>query len=143
MKWLAALSAFVIFQTSPLTQSETADVVRGVGTALREGNLYPDIGRRLSDVLDRKIEAGEFEGIRSPVELGGTITAVLQQETNDLHLIVCAAGGAPTALRSMAGTPMVARAERLAGSIGPPTAPPPIVQAVVGAARGRTSRSPA
>jgi Peptidase family S41 len=88
------------------------------GAALREGYLYPDVGRRLSDLLDEKIEAGEFEGIRNPVELGGKITAVLQEETKDLHLIVWAAGGAPAALRSMANTPMVARAERLAGNIG-------------------------
>jgi hypothetical protein len=106
------------FQTSSLTPRETSDVVRGVGAALREGYLYPDVGRRMSDLLDRKIETGDFEGIRNPVELGDRITAVLQQETKDLHLIVWAVGGAPAALRSMASTPMVARAERLTGNIG-------------------------
>jgi len=40
MKWVTALSALVLVQTSILTQSEIPEVVRGIGAALRDGYLY-------------------------------------------------------------------------------------------------------
>jgi hypothetical protein len=118
MKWLAVLSALTLAQNSVLTTNDTSEVLRAVGAALQQGYLYPDVGQRLSDLLERKVATGAFEGIRNPVELGDSITSLLQKETNDPHLIVWATGGAPAALRSITGTRMVARAERLAGNIG-------------------------
>jgi len=118
MKVLAVLSALTLAQNAVLTSNDTPEVLRAVGAALKQGYLYPDIGQRLSDLLETKLATGEFAGIRNPVELGDSITSLLQKETNDPHLIVWAAGGAPAALRSITGTPMVARAERLAGNIG-------------------------
>jgi retinol-binding protein 3 len=116
MKWMVASLPLLLGQAAALPAHQTADVVHAVGAALKDGYVYEDIGRRLSDRLERERAAGTFDR-ESAIDLGRTLTTCLRAETNDRHLSVWAPGGEPDGLRLLQGK-MIARAEILPGNIG-------------------------
>lgn len=85
---------------------------------LRNGYVDEDAGRHLADLLEARRAIGDFDQVSNPVELGRALTALLQAEANDRHLIIWAPGGEPAELRLTVESQMISRAEVLDEQIG-------------------------
>jgi hypothetical protein len=122
----AALCALLVFaaahaQPPPATLDKAARtaVVEAAAKALKDGYVFPDVGRKAGQAIQDALAAGSYEGITEPEAFAERLTTDLAAVAHDKHLRVSALGGPPPAgpppLRSESG---VVRSDLLAGNIG-------------------------
>lgn len=72
----------------PLDAAERAEVVDSIGDILERSYVFPEIGKQLQDVLDKKLAAGAYDGITDPFEFSEVLTQDVQSVNGDLHMRV-------------------------------------------------------
>jgi hypothetical protein len=99
-------------------------VVHAAAEALRQGYIFPDIGKRAAEAIETALSAGRYDQKENPEEFAQQLTADMQNVTHDKHMRVVAPNSPPPT--NSDGTPYVpprgewgvVRADRLAGNIG-------------------------
>ncbi|MET0339313.1 MAG: S41 family peptidase, partial [Caulobacter sp.] len=120
---IALIGAMALTQTAHAQAIDAAarkSVVENAASAMRSGYVFPDIGAKAADALQKSLEAGEYDAITDNGALAERLTADLKKVAPDGHLSVRFAGAAPPADRpppppAEAG---IVRADKLAGAVG-------------------------
>ena len=117
-----AFTAWVALQDAgppSLSAPQRRDVIAALSSLLTERYVSATEGQRVAGVLQTALETGRFESSSHPESFAAAVNELLQRETRDRHLYMWYAKGASGSLQFAAiETPMVARAEVLAGGIG-------------------------
>jgi hypothetical protein len=123
--------------------------VAALGTALRQGYVFPDVAEQAAARLDAALAAGAYDSLTDPRAFAERLRADVDAIAHDKHLRIDAMGGPPPApppgaaeMPAVEGG--VVRADRLAGNIGyievtgfpPPPAFKPAVDRAMAALEG-------
>lgn len=76
---------------SPLEDSHRAELIRDVSEGLTEVYVFEDVARQMVELINGKLERGEYDQFDSLPALTEQLTADLQSISHDLHLSVRAA----------------------------------------------------
>ena len=99
----AALSACLVFfsipvmsqisqlPAAPIDTRHRAELIREVSGNLMEVYVFEDVATQMVELINRNLEAGEYDQFDTVGELAGQVTADLQSISHDLHLNVRAA----------------------------------------------------
>jgi hypothetical protein len=117
---MASLAALQVSSAAPrIDAQQRRDIVKGISSLLNERYLYEPVAKRVADVLQGKLDRGEFDALSHPEAFAAAVTDLLQRETHDRHLWIWYRDGANARLQFAAvGGPMIGRAEVLPGNIG-------------------------
>jgi hypothetical protein len=117
---IASLAALQISGPVPrIDAQQRRDIVQSISSLLTERYLSEPVGRRVAQLLQGRLDRGEFESLSEPEAFAAAITDLLQAETRDRHLWIWYRDGAVARLQFAAvGGPMVGRVEVLPGNIG-------------------------
>ncbi len=72
----------------PLDAAERAEVVDSIGDILVRTYVFPEIGKQLQELLDKKLDEGAYDGITDPIEFSDVLTQDVQSVNGDLHMRV-------------------------------------------------------
>ncbi|HUU85813.1 MAG TPA: S41 family peptidase [Phycisphaerae bacterium] len=68
------------------------DTIEAAARTLREGYVYPEVGKKMADALARYQAEGRYDGITSAGQLASTLTADVFAICNDRHFSIRPAG---------------------------------------------------
>lgn len=113
----AAISAESL-KSAPLTQDAVRKVVDGIAAELREGYVFPDLGKRAAEAIQGDLEADAYARVSNSAEFARQLTERLRSLTKDSHVRVI--HGDPFAKRPEPAQPQGASFEvkRLDGNVG-------------------------
>ncbi|HEY2356642.1 MAG TPA: S41 family peptidase [Phenylobacterium sp.] len=119
---LAILAATQAAAGAPVTEDAKREVVSKAATALADGYVYPDLGRKAGAAIQKRLDDGGYAGIADTGAFALRLTEDLQAVTHDKHMRVMDPQGQPPPgmpvgppPRSRAGFIRVAR---LQGNVG-------------------------
>lgn len=72
--------------STPVTAELRAQTVEGVASAVQEGYVYPELGRKMADALRGALEDGAYDSIDRDVDLARRLTDDLRAISHDRHL---------------------------------------------------------
>jgi hypothetical protein len=109
---------------SQLDDTARRNIVQAAAEALRQGYIFPDLGKRAAEAIETALSAGRYDQTQNPEEFAQQLTADLQNVTRDKHMRVTTPNSPPPT--NSDGTPYVpprsewgvVRADLLAGNIG-------------------------
>jgi hypothetical protein len=106
--------------SAPLTPVARHEIVANARKALAEIYVYPDVGLRAGEKIQRALDAGDYAAITDGTAFGARLTTDLQSVTHDRHMRVFNRNGPPPPdlpppPKSLGG---YVRADRLKGNIG-------------------------
>lgn len=76
---------------TPIDTRHRAELIRDVSESLMEVYVFEDVATQMVKLINRKLEAGEYDQFDTVGGLTGQVTADLQSISHDLHLNVRAA----------------------------------------------------
>jgi hypothetical protein len=62
--------------------------VKKISSLLDENYIFPDLAKKMGDLIKQNLAAGSYEGIDDPMKFAETLTADLQSVSNDKHIRV-------------------------------------------------------
>ena len=102
---LALLSMLFFFaaakaqeQPQPLDAGEMQAVVNAAADALAKQYVFPDVARKMGDLVRRNLKAGQYKALTDPQAFAERLTADLRSVSRDRHLVV---GFAPERILEM------------------------------------------
>jgi len=106
----------------PLTDEAKRAVVASAATALADGYVFPDLGKRAGDRIQQALAAGDYAAITDGPAFATRLTQDLQSVTHDRHMRVMDPDGPPPP-GAPTGPPPTSRAgfirvDRLQGNVG-------------------------
>lgn len=69
-----------------LTPVARSEVVRALGTSMRERYVFPELGRKIATALANKLKRGRYDPMTSPEALQAALTTDLRTLGRDSHL---------------------------------------------------------
>lgn len=75
-------------QPASLERSAVRQVIEGIATKLREDYVFPDMGARAADALERSLTENAYAGVTDPSKLALQLTEQLRSITKDSHMRV-------------------------------------------------------
>lgn len=71
-----------------LSRKEKQDAVRAIAEAYEQHYVFPDMGKKMADLIRGKMGAGQYDALKGGRELGRLITSDLQALSEDRHVVV-------------------------------------------------------
>ncbi|TIP12543.1 S41 family peptidase [Mesorhizobium sp.] len=75
-------------QSALLDQTTVRNVIGGIAIKLREDYVFPDMGMRAADVLEKALGENAYAGVTDPAQFALQLTEQLRAITNDSHMRV-------------------------------------------------------
>jgi hypothetical protein len=75
-------------ETQKLDAAARASAIDGVLKRVRDGYVFPDVGRKMEEAVRERVAKKEYDGIEDGEALAATLTSDLRAVSRDLHLHV-------------------------------------------------------
>jgi retinol-binding protein 3 len=69
-----------------LTKQEKTQVVDSISKFMADKYVFPDVGKKIGDVVTKNLKDGVYESITNPEEFAGKLTEDMRSVNNDRHI---------------------------------------------------------
>ena len=81
----------------PIDAAQRAKVIEGILKELEERYVFPDVAKKMRQVIEARMDHKEYDPIETGQELAKKLTAHLQEVSNDKHIrVMCHTDGLPS-----------------------------------------------
>ena len=79
-------SAEAMLKPAPLSPDGRKELVEAVASAVADGYVYPELGRKMADAVREKLKVGDYDKVDNDVALARRLTDDMREISKDRHL---------------------------------------------------------